>query len=500
MDSQVTLIRLFQKSVATHADKVALIYDGEKISYRDLDGRVRKIAGSLMAMGIRKGDRVGILLKNSPDYIFSFYGALLAGATVVPVNHMLKAGEMEYILNDCEVKVLVSSGDFRDIHQVLRGKLPGLVGIYFIEHEFSEVGRSVKFDFPVIYAEDLAVVIYTSGTTGKPKGAMLSHRAIGVNVKSCEEILKVEKGDCFALLLPMFHSFMMTVCIVLPLSVGASILLVKSLSPAKSIFKEIIRQRATILPAIPQLFQAMTQAKLPFYFNWIFPVRAAISGAAPLPVETLAQFARKFRFPLLEGYGLSEAGPVVSFNPVEKGRQKAGTVGLPIPNVNVSIRDDSGQDLSSGEVGEICVQGQNVMTGYWNQPEETAATLKNGWLHTGDLGFIDQEGYITIVDRKKDMLLVRGMNVYPREIEEVLYQYPGVKEAAVVAKIDEKKGEIPIAFISMQEGVSADLSAIDRFLREKLADFKQPREIRLVKNLPRTASGKILKQELRKEI
>ncbi len=500
MDSQLTLISLFQQSVRENGDKIAIVYDGQKISYRDVNVRIEKIAGSLMAMGVRKGDRVGILLKNSPDYVFSYYGALLAGAVVVPINNMLKADEIQYILNDCQIKVLVSSGDFRDIHQALRGKLPGLVGIYLVEHEFSEVGRSVKFEFPQLYSGDLAVIIYTSGTTGKPKGAMLTHKAIGANVKSCEKILSAYKADRFALLLPMFHSFMMTVCMVLPLSIGASILVVKSLSPAKNIFKEIIKYRATILPAIPQLFQAMTQAKLPFYFNWVFPIRMAISGAAPLPAETLTQFARKFRFPLLEGYGLSEAAPVVSFNPVQKGKQKAGTVGKPIPDVEVAIMDESGQPLASGQVGEVCVRGDNVMTGYWNQPEETADTLKNGWLHTGDLGLIDGEGYISIVDRKKDMLLVRGMNVYPREIEEVLLHYSGIKEAAVVARADDKKGEVPVAFISANEGVSLDVTAIGRYLREKLADYKQPREIRVVESLPRTATGKILKQELKKKL
>ncbi|WP_349775345.1 AMP-binding protein [Geitlerinema calcuttense] len=233
MESQVTLISLFEQSQREQPGKVAVVYDGQKITYRDIDAKVRKLALSLTAMGVRKGDRVGILLRNSPDYIFAFYGALFCGAAVVPVNHMLKAGEIEYILNDCQVKVLVSSGDFRDVHQALRGKLPGLTGIYFVEHEFSEAGRAAANGFPRIYSEDIAVIIYTSGTTGKPKGAMLPHRAIVANVKSCEKILGAYKGDRFALLLPMFHSFMMTVCMALPLSIGASILLIKSLSPAK---------------------------------------------------------------------------------------------------------------------------------------------------------------------------------------------------------------------------------------------------------------------------
>ena len=224
----------------------------------------------------------------------------------------------------------------------------------------------------------------------------------------------------------------------------------------------------------------------------------AISGAAPLPGETLLKFDRKFRFPLLEGYGLSEASPVVSFNPI-RGVQKAGSVGLPLPDVEVKIFDDHNRELPPGQVGEIAVRGPNVMRGYYNHPEETAAVLRDNWLHTGDMGKKDEDGYIFIVDRRKEMLLVRGMNVYPREIEEVLYQFPNVREAAVVPKPDEKRGEVPIAFVSPVAGAKLEPNEILRFCRDRLADYKIPREVFIVKALPRTATGKIAKLELKKQ-
>jgi long-chain acyl-CoA synthetase len=255
--------------------------------------------------------------------------------------------------------------------------------------------------------------------------------------------------------------------------------------------REIIRNRATILVGIPQLFQALAEARIPFWLHWVLKLRLAVSGAAPLPAETLTKFDRKFHFPLLEGYGLSEASPVVSFNPI-RGVRKAGSVGLPLPDVQVKIFD--------GQVGEIAVSGPNVMRGYYNHPEETAASLRDNWLHTGDMGKKDEDGYIYIVDRRKEMLLVRGMNVYPREIEEVLHQFPNVREAAVVPKLDEKRGEVPIAFVSPVEGAKLDPAEILRFCKERLADYKIPREIRIVEALPRTATGKIAKLELKKQV
>jgi long-chain acyl-CoA synthetase len=339
---------------------------------------------------------------------------------------------------------------------------------------------------------DLAVIIYTSGTTGRPKGAMLSHGNLLHNVESCRIVLQTVAADRFAVLLPMFHSYMLTVGLLLPLLVGGSVVLVKSLHPVRNVLQEILQRQATVLPAIPQFYRSMVNAPI----DVPLPLRICVSGAAPLPVQVLKEFEARFHIPLIEGYGLSEASPVVTKNPLDRTR-KAGSIGLPIPHVDVSIQDDAGCELGTGDIGEVCVRGGNVMLGYWQQPAETAKVMRNGWLLTGDIGYRDHEGYYYITDRKKDMLLVNGINVYPREIEEILYQYPGVKEAAVVGKPDPRKGEQPIAFVSANDGVVLEEKALVQFMRRKLADYKVPRKVVILPALPRNATGKILKTTLR---
>jgi long-chain acyl-CoA synthetase len=282
------------------------------------------------------------------------------------------------------------------------------------------------------------------------------------------------------------------VCIFLPLTVGGSMVLVKSLHPPKNIIVDVMRRQGTILPAIPQLFRALANAPIP----GTLPLRLCISGAAPLPGEILREFTAKFPIPLIEGYGLSEASPVVSINPI-RGPWKAGSIGLPIPDVEVSVQNDTGEFMKEGEIGEICVRGGNVMQGYWNKPEETAKAMRGEWLLTGDVGYRDADGYYFITDRKKDMLLVNGINVYPREIEEVIYTFPGVKEAAVISQPDARKGELPVGFVAMNEGATLDERALIGFLKERLADYKVPRRVHLLPALPRNATGKILKTALR---
>ena len=497
--TEPTVIARFDTVVATQPRKVCIFWGGDRIPYADLAARIHGYGARLQAgCGVGKGDRVGILLKNRPEFIFALYGALKSGATVVPINSFLKAPEIQHILDDCQLKCLITSEDFDETVARLQG---------VIVVPLSTLGGSPEAlrgdlpapTWPTIEPGDLAVIIYTSGTTGKPKGAMLTHANIASNVHSCVKALEETVDDRLTLLLPMFHSFMLTVCIFTPLSMGAGIVLIRSVQPFKAAMREIIRNRATILIGIPQLFQALADAKIPFWLHWVLKLRLAISGAAPLPGETLARFDRKFHFPLLEGYGLSEASPVVSFNPI-RGVRKAGSVGLPLPDIEVKIFDDHSHELPTGQVGEIVVRGPNVMRGYYNQPGETAAILRDDWLHTGDMGKKDADGYIYIVDRRKEMLLVRGMNVYPREIEEVLHQFPNVREAAVVPKPDEKRGEVPIAFVSPINGAKLEPNDILRFCREQLADYKIPREIRVMDDLPRTATGKIAKLELKKNL
>jgi long-chain acyl-CoA synthetase len=393
--------------------------------------------------------------------------------------------------------VLITDAELATHHRALEAARPQLK-LCRIERMLEVEPAAAAAAFPLQPADsdgaesDLAVIIYTSGTTGRPKGAMLSHGNLLHNVESCRIVLKTVAADRFAVLLPLFHSYMLTVGLLLPLLVGGSLVLVKSLHPVRNVLQEILQRQATVLPAIPQFYRSMVNAPIPVPL----PLRICISGAAPLPAQVLLDFEAKFHIPLIEGYGLSEASPVVTKNPLDRTR-KAGSIGLPIPNVEVSIQDDAGRELDPGAIGEVCVRGGNVMLGYWKLPEETAKVMRNGWLLTGDIGYRDTEGYYYITDRKKDMLLVNGINVYPREIEEILYQFPGVKEAAVIGKPDPRKGEQPIAFVSPNEGVVLDEKALLHFVRRKLADYKVPRKVQFLTALPRNATGKILKTALR---
>jgi long-chain acyl-CoA synthetase len=488
----MNLAGAFAVSVQKQPQKIALFWGEREFSYKDLWRLSAAVAEHLQVhFGVRSGDRVGLWLKNCPEFIPSLFGILHAGAVVVPINNFLKPDEVNHILNDAGIDVLITDADLGTHHRALEAIRPQLKLFRIEQLEKLEPGRE-NLPLSERAESDLAVIIYTSGTTGRPKGAMLSHGNLLHNVESCRIVLQTVAADRFAVLLPMFHSYMLTVGLLLPLLVGGSVVLVKSLHPVRNVLQEILQRQATVLPAIPQFYRSMVNAPI----DVPLPLRICVSGAAPLPVQVLKEFEARFHIPLIEGYGLSEASPVVTKNPLDRTR-KAGSIGLPIPHVDVSIQDDAGCELGTGDIGEVCVRGGNVMLGYWQQPAETAKVMRNGWLLTGDIGYRDHEGYYYITDRKKDMLLVNGINVYPREIEEILYQYPGVKEAAVIGKPDPRKGEQPIAFVSANDGVVLEEKALVQFVRRKLADYKVPRKVVILPALPRNATGKILKTALR---
>ncbi len=490
----MNLARTFLDSAERHATKTAVFWGHEEISYDQLRQRASLMAAHLtMDCGVQPGDRVALWMKNCPEFIPAFFGVLLAGGVVVPVNNFLKPDEVTFILGDAGITVIITDESMTEGAAKLAGTMPQL---RFLHAEEFQTGTA-----PVPHSalraprspSSLAVLIYTSGTTGHPKGAMLSHGNLLANVESCRQMLAAVDHDRFVVLLPMFHSFMMTVGMLLPLFVGGSMLLIKSVHPPKNVVAEIYQRGATILPAVPQFFRALTHAEVPKDF----PLRLCISGGAPLPAEILKEFIAHMPVPLIEGYGLSEASPVVALNPI-CGPWKHGSIGVAIPEVEVTVQDDAGAVLADGLTGEICVRGSNVMLGYWKQPEETAKAIRDGWLLTGDLGHRDADGYFFITDRKKDMLLVNGINVYPREIEEVIYQFPGVQEAAVIGVPDARRGEHPVAFVSAKDGVTLDETALLHFIRERLADYKVPKHVTVLTALPRNATGKILKTELRK--
>jgi long-chain acyl-CoA synthetase len=499
----MNLALAFASSAQKHGPNGAIFWGEQEFSYERLLSQAHHLGVHLQSeLGVKPGDRVALWLKNCPEFVPALYGILSAGAAVVPINNFLKPDEVGYILKDCDARVIITDRSMAD--GVAKLAAAGAQLRAWNVEEFGKMADRKVAQGPASLRgmergeNDLAVIIYTSGTTGHPKGAMLSHGNLLSNVDSCRQILEAIDSDRFVVLLPMFHSFMMTVGVLLPTIVGGSLVLVKSLHPPKNILHDIVQHRATILPAIPQFFRTLANAQLPEDL----PLRVCISGGAPLPGEILREFNEKFahrKVALIEGYGLSEASPVVSMNPLH-GPWKTGSIGRPVPGVKVTVQDDEGRLLKPGETGEICVQGPNVMQGYWNRPEETAKALRNEWLLTGDIGHEDGEGYFYITDRKKDMLLVNGINVYPREIEEVIYRFPGVKEAAVIGVPDQRRGEQPLAFVSVAEGSQIEEKALQQFVREKLADYKVPKRVVFMPALPRNATGKILKTALRQQV
>jgi long-chain acyl-CoA synthetase len=486
----MNLASAFADVVKQNSSKHAIYWGEEEFTYEQVWAQAVWVGEKLRSLGAGEGERVGLWLKNCPQFVPSLFGVWQAGAVVAPINNFLKPDEVSYILNDAGINVIITDASMAEGVAKLAAERPGL---QFLRIEDIPAAPQVSPMAPVSARKetDLAVIIYTSGTTGRPKGAMLSHGNLLHNVASCRQVLRAVGGDRFVVLLPMFHSFMLTVGTLLPLSVGGSMLLVKSLHPPKNIIQEIVQRQATLLPAVPQFFRTLTHPSIPTQL----PLRLCISGGAPLPGEILKEFTEKFPFPLLEGYGLSEASPVCTFNPIDL--QKPGSIGKPVANVEMSVQDEEGNLLPTGQTGELCVRGGNVMQGYWNQPDETAKSIRNDWLLTGDVGHQDSDGFFFITDRKKDMLLVNGINVYPREIEELIYKIAGIKEAAVVGIPDARRGEQPVAFVSAAEGATLDEKTIQQFIRERLADYKVPKRVVILPSLPRNATGKILKKDLR---
>ena len=505
--------RNFYEFVSENAERFprrpALFEENTKVRWRDLKRLVDSFARYLELVGVRKGDNVAMLMGNSKEFVIALLAIGKLGAVPVPLNTFLKRAELEYILNDCGAKLLVTQGKFADL-------LKGIEESTEIEKLIWSEGaprldeRNLSFEEgltiedhghiePQADLEDLAVMLYTSGTTGKPKGVMLTYRNILSNIENIVRVFDIKPKDRFIVYLPMFHAFTLTATVLLPLYTASPIVIVKSIMPFSNVIKQTLLKRVTVFMGVPEVFNALSKAKLPWYFMWFNRIRYFVSGGAPLPLDTLERMKRKFRRAvLLEGYGLSECSPVVSVNLPH--RQKPLSVGPPLPDYEVKIVDEELMELPPGEVGEIIVKGDCVMKGYYNNPYETENTIINGWLRTGDLGYVDEEGFLYIVDRKKDLIICKGMNIYPREVEEVLMSYPRVELCAVVGKKDAHHGEIPIAFVKPVEGESPSEAELRDFLKERLANYKIPRQFIFVDDLPKNATGKVLKRVLREKL
>lgn len=487
---------LLEDSAKKHPHRKAIYIGWKSVSYRALDALANRWAQMLREKyGVKQGDRVALLLKNCPEFIYALFGIQKLGAAVVPVNNFLKGPEIAYILKDAAVRTVVTTRDFQPALEEAKDFLPSVIYVDSPETASALSGFPAEPPAVPIDPGQDAVVIYTSGTTGKPKGAILTHTNICSNADASVRTIGCKLTDRFLLILPMFHSFTFTVCIMMPLSIGAGIVLVPSVQPFSRVLRNMIFRKATLFAAVPQIFQVLAAKKIPGWLRPLVRLRLCVSGAAALPGSVLEAFEKNIGIPLLEGYGLSEASPVVSINPLH-GVRKPGTVGLPIPGVTVRIVDDTAKPVPAGQIGEVAVQGPNVMKGYLNNPAATAQSIKDGWLLTGDMGVMDKDGYIKIVDRKKEMIIVRGMNVYPKEVEDVLVTHPAVAAAAVVGKLDGHRGECPMAAVILKPGAAVTSKELLRYCQERLADYKLPRKVLFVENFPRNPTGKILKREL----
>ncbi len=504
---------MIKENAKNFPKKSILFIDKRKVGNLRLKQKIDTFARFLEFSGIKNGDKVALIVENSEEFLISFFAVTKIGAVVVPVNTFLKKDEYEYILNDCEAKLLVSSPKFaketKDLIHTTKAKKIVWTGDYEEldeqNYSFLEIAESLETHEQISSSpalDDMACIVYTSGTTGKPKGAMLSYRNIFSNLVAINQIIKLTQKDRFVVYLPMFHSFTLTTTVLLPFYSASSIVIVKSIFPFSNVLKQVLLKRVTIFLGIPTVYNALIKAKIPWYFMLFNKIRVFVSGGAPLSEKVLEQFGVKFpKATILEGYGLSECSPVVAVNRLEK--QKALSVGPVLPGYEVKVVDEEMLEMKRGEVGELIVKGDCVMQGYYKREDATKETIINGWLKTGDLVKIDEDGYIFIMDRKKDLIISKGINIYPREIEELLYQLDEIDAAAVIGEKNEATGdEVPVAFVVFKDDIDEILSENDikKYLKRHLANFKVPKNIYFVDELPKNATGKVLKRVLKQMV
>jgi long-chain acyl-CoA synthetase len=482
-------------SAERYPDSAALRIEDVAISYAELDEATARVAGLLRERGVEPGDRVGIMLPNVPQFAFTYYGVLRAGGVVVPMNVLLKQREVEFYLGDPGAKVIFAWHEFADaaeqgaaaagaecilVEPVSFGRLLGGV------QPFEEVVDRV--------ADDTAVILYTSGTTGKPKGAELTHSNLAINVDVSKALFSLDHEDVILGALPLFHAFGQTCALNAAVGAGSSLTLIPRFS-ADAALEAIERDRVTVFEGVPTMFSALLNHHERERFD-VSTLRVCVSGGAALPVEVLRGFEAAFGCVVLEGYGLSETSPVACFNHPDRER-KPGSIGTPIEGVEMRLVDDHRQPAAAGEVGEIAIRGHNVMKGYWNRPEATADAIdSDGWFYSGDVARIDEDGCYFIVDRKKELIIRGGYNVYPREIEEVLYEHPAVREAAVIGIPHDSLGEEVGAAVALKPGAEITESEIRDYVKANIAAYKYPRHVWFVEELPKGATGKILKRAI----
>jgi long-chain acyl-CoA synthetase len=489
------LAAILTNSAERHPDRPASRLDGFELTYAALDDASARVAGMLHAAGVGKGDRVGLMLPNIPYFPIVYYGILRLGASVVPMNVLLKRREVAFYLGDSQASAVFAWHEFADAAQAGADDA-GVACTLVAPGEFEQLleAGEARPELAEVEGEEVAVILYTSGTTGTPKGAELTHANLSANVKAANGLFNLGPDAVTLGALPLFHSFGQTCAMNATIIGGGCLTLIPRFAPDKAL--EIIqRDRVTVFEGVPTMYAGMLN--LPDRDSYdTSSLQVCASGGAAMPVELMRGFEAAFDCKILEGYGLSETSPIASFNHPDKER-KPGSIGTPIDGVEMRIVGDDGEELPTGEVGEIVIRGHNVMKGYWRKPEATAEAIDaDGWFHSGDMARVDEDGYFFIVDRKKDMIIRGGYNVYPREIEEVLYEHPAVREAAVVGMPHDELGEEVGAAVALKEGATATEAELRDFVKEQVAAYKYPRRIWIVDELPKGPTGKILKREI----
>jgi long-chain acyl-CoA synthetase len=465
------------------------------LSYAALDGAASRFATLLARHGVQRGDRVALTMPNVAYFPIAYYAILRLGAVVVPMNPLLKAGEIAFAWSDSGAKVAVVFPLFAEEAQKAAGTTSTEV-IVTVPQEFERTLTETEPTEAVVEVDpsDTAVILYTSGTTGQPKGAELSHANLRSNaLTSIETLMPNGPGDVLFGGLPLFHSFGQTCGLNSAMAGGACLTLLPKFDGEEAL-RIVEKDRVTIFLGVPTMYMALLAVKEPERFDTT-TVRIGASGGASLPVEVLRGVEQRFGFQLLEGYGLSETSPIASFNHPDR-PTKPGSVGTRIRGVEFALQDENGKEVGDGVIGEIVIRGENVMKGYWNRPEATAEAMRGGWFHTGDLATRDADGYYFIVDRVKDMIIRNGFNVYPREVEEVLYTHPAVAEAAVFGIPDPTHGEEVAALVKLKDGAAATAEELRDFVANQIAAYKYPRVVRFGE-LPKGPTGKILKREIK---
>jgi long-chain acyl-CoA synthetase len=485
------LVRTLLATAGRCPARRALKQDDVELTYEELDDLSARVAGLLRRRGLEPGDRVGIMLPNVLEFPVSYYGVLRAGAVVVPLNVLFKRREIAYSLGDAEAKVLFAWNELTD--EAASGAQEA--GSELIAVRPRDFGALPAEPSPGDKESETAVILYTSGTTGTPKGAVLTHANLTRNAEASRRIFRIDEQSVTLGVLPLFHSFGQTCALNATLAAGGSLTLLPRFDAGRAL-EAIERDRVTHFEGVPTMYGALLNHPERERFD-TSSLQVCVSGGASLPVELLRGFERAFECQIIEGYGLSETSPVASFNHPDRER-KPGSIGTPIEGVEMKVVDEHGVELPSGEVGEIVIRGHNVMKEYWRRPDATAeAVSADGWFRTGDLARVDDDGYFFIVDRKKDLIIRGGLNVYPREVEEVLYEHEAVREAAVVGVPHPELGEEIVAVVALKEGRTVGEEELCAFVKELLAAYKYPRRIVFVDELPKTATGKILKREIR---